>query len=203
MLGSLTPAAWRRHAAARRAVGVTLVELMVTLGIVAVLVAIALPSMRDFVARKRLEGIAQELVTDLRLLKAHQIQNRPNTGTAIGFGSNGQKTCYILYVRGDNVENCDCGEADDAICGPADAGGQRPAPIRQVNILNSSGVTVTANRSNLAVLGYNAMPQFNRTVNITLASASAGEIRVSTNATGVPSICSVSGAFGAITRCPP
>lgn len=203
MLGALKPRAHRRRSAARRAVGVTLVELMVTLAIVAVLLAVALPSMREFVARKRLEGIAQELVTDLRLLKSHQIQNRPNTGTAIGFGSNAQKTCYILFVRGDNVENCDCAAAEDVVCGPANAAGLRPAPIRQVNIPLNTGVTLTASRSNLAVLGYNGMPQFNRTLNITLNGGSAGEIRVATNATGVPSLCSVSGAFGAIPRCQP
>ncbi len=199
MLGALKPKL--RQKQPPRLAGVTLVELMVTLAIVAVLVAIALPSMRDFVARKRLEGIAQELVTDLRLLKAHQIQNRPNTGTGIGFSHNDSKACYMLFVLGDNVRSCDCGMADDAMCGPADAGGQHPVPIRQVNIPVSTGITMTATPSNLDVVGYNGMPLFSRTVSVSLASASAGEIRVSTNATGVPSICSVSGSFGAIKRC--
>ncbi len=201
MLGALSPLPRRRLAAA--AAGVTLVELMVALAIVAVLVAIALPSMRDFVARKRLEGIAQELVTDLRLLKSHQIQNRPGTGTAIGFSGNDSKACYILYVKGDNVFDCDCGLGDDVMCGPADAPGLRPAAIRQVNIPVSTGITLTASRPWLAVGGYNGMPQFNRTVSVTLTSATAGEIRVSTNPAGVPSICSVSGSFGAIKRCEP
>ena len=202
MLGPMMP---RQRCPSRRgqATGVTLVELMVTLAIAAVLLAIALPSMRDFVARKRLEGIAQELVTDLRLLKSHQIQNRPNTGTAIGFGSNDQKTCYILYVRGTIQEGCDCSLADDVVCGPPDVGGQPPAPIRQVNIPVGTGVNLTANRTFLEMRGYNGMPVLNRTVRVTLTSATAGEIRVSTNATGIPSICSVSGVFGAIQKCAP
>jgi prepilin-type N-terminal cleavage/methylation domain-containing protein len=193
-----------RHLAVRgHATGITLVEMLVTMAIAAILLAIALPSMRDFVARKRLEGIAQELVTDLRLLKSHQIQNRPNTGTAIGFGSNAQKTCYILFVKGDNVENCNCAAAEEVMCGAADALGLRPAPIRQVNIPIDSGVQLSANRATLDMVGYNGMPRLNRTVRVTLTSATAGEIRVSTNATGVPSICSVSGVFGAIQKCPP
>jgi type IV fimbrial biogenesis protein FimT len=200
MLGALKPPG--RRAAAAPA-GVTLVELMVTLAIVAVLVAIALPSMRDFVARKRLEGIAQELATDLRLLKSHQIQNRPTTGTAISFGSNDTKTCYVVYVRGNNVVNCNCGLADDVMCGPANAPGLRPAPIRQVNIPLSTGVTLTASQARLAVGGLNGMPQFNETVLVSLTSSTAGEIRVSTNQTGVPLVCSVSGTFGAIQRCTP
>lgn len=200
MLGALKPPA-RRHRAS--AGGVTLVELMVTLAIVAVLLAIALPSMREFIARKRLEGIAQELVTDLRLLKSHQIQNRPNTGTAIGFGTTASKTCYILFVKGDNVVNCDCTAAEDLLCGPADAGGLRPAPIRQVNIPLDSGVRITSNQDTLDVLGYNGMPRLNRTLDIAVTGTNVGEIRITTNATGVPAICSVSGVFGAIKACAP
>ena len=186
-----------------RAAGVTLVELTVTLGIVAVLVAVALPSMRDFVARKRLEGIAQELVTDLRLLKSHQILNRPNLGTAIGFGRTDQKSCYILFVKGDVVENCNCAAADDVVCGAADTLGRRPVLIRQVNIPTDSGIQLTASRTTLDVLGYNGMPRNNRTVRVSVSSSRVGEVIVSTNATGVPSICSTSGVFGAIQKCPP
>lgn len=202
MLGALRPRPGRRpaHGAAG---GITLVELMVTLAIVAVLLAVALPSMREFIARKRVEGIAQELVTDLRLLKSHQLQNRPNTGTAIGFGVTDQKSCYILFVKGDNVENCDCTAADDLLCGPADAGGLRPAPIRQVNIPTNTGVRITSNRTTLDMLGYNAMPRLNRTLNISVAATNVGEIRVTTNATGVPAACSVTGVFSGFKACPP
>ena len=199
MLGTLMPKPkqWRPQVAA----GVTLVELMVTLGIVAVLVAIALPSMREFIARKRLEGTAQELVTDLRLLKSHQIQNRPGTGTGNSFSSNESKACYMLYVLGTNVEHCDCGKAEDVICGPANVPG-RPTRIRQVDIPASTGISLTADSQRLVVTRYNGMPMFNQTISVTLASTTAGEIHVQTNETGVPSICSVSGTFGAIKACP-
>jgi len=199
MLGPLMSR--QRHT--RVAAGVTLVELMVTLAILAVLLAVALPSMREFVARKRLEGVAQELVTDLRLLKAHQIQNRPSTGTGIYFSGNDGKACYMLYVVGNVVFDCDCGLSDAEMCGAADASGVRPVRIRQVDIPVSTGITLTSTRTKLYMDGYNGMPQFNRTVSVSLANPSAGEIRVSTNAAGVPSICSVSGSFGAISRCTP
>lgn len=201
MLGALTPRRRGRHPG-RRA-GLTMVELLVTLAILAVLLAIAVPSMREFIERKRLEGIAQELVTDLRLLKSHQIQNRPNTGTAISFGTTAEKSCYAIYVRGDNVVNCDCTAADDLVCGPADAGGLRPALIRQVNIPVSSGVSITANRVSLSMDGYNAMPRLNRTLSIAVASTSVGEIRITTNATGAPAVCSVAGVYSSIKACAP
>lgn len=201
MLGALTPARRRRQAAAGG--GFTLVELMVVLAILAVLVAIALPSARDFVARKRLEGAAQELVTDLRLLKSHQIQNRPGSGTSISFGVNDSKVCYALYARGNGADNtnehCDCGLAADLACGPAGSGA--PVLFRQVDIPNSTGITLTASPTRLTVNNYNGMPMFNRTLSVTLSRAGAGEIVVSTTPTGVPSVCSMSGAFGQIRAC--
>lgn len=201
MLGALTPRRRRRRPG--RGAGLTMVELLVTLAILAVLLAIAVPSMREFIERKRLEGIAQELVTDLRLLKSHQIQNRPNTGTAISFGTTAEKSCYILYVRGDNIVNCDCTAAEDLVCGPADAGGLRPASIRQVNIPVSSGVRITASRTSLSVDGYNAMPRLNRTLTVAVTSANVGEIRITTNLTGAPAACSVTGVFNSVKACAP
>ena len=119
------------------------------------------------------------------------------------FSSNDTKACYMLYVIGTVVFDCDCGLAEDVMCGAADASGRRPVRIRQVDIPMSTGITLTTSRSKLYMDGYNGLPQFNRTVSVNLASASAGEIRVSTNEAGVPSICSVSGSFGAIKRCNP
>jgi len=190
----------RTRPAGQRA-GFTLVELMVVVAILSVLVAIALPSARDFVARKRLEGIAQELATDLRLLKSNQIQNRPLSGTSINFGSAAGRLCYILYARGNGrVEHCNCGLSAETMCGAAGAFG-RPVPIRQVDIPTSTGITLTATPSSLTVDGYNGLPRSNPTIRISLSRPGAGEIVVSTNPAGMTTVCSVSGAFGAIRPC--
>lgn len=203
MLGALNPMA-RNHRSSRIG-GFTVVELMVVVAILGVLVAVALPSAREFIARKRLEGVAQELVTDLRLLKSHQIQNRPGSGTSISFGSNSDKICYLLYARGSGAggtnEHCDCGLAAAQMCGVAGSGA--PVLFRQVDIPKSTGITLAANPSELTVNDYNGMPMFNITLSVTLSSPGAGQIVVSTNPTGLPSICSQSGAFGAIRKCAP
>lgn len=200
MLGALTPGAAPRRARAAR--GFTLVELMVVVAIGAVLAAIALPSMREFVARKRLEGVAQELATDLRLLKAHQIQNRPGSGTSISFSSNADKVCYALYSRGTGATgtaHCDCALAANQACGQP--GNGAPGLFRQVDIPASTGITMNANPTRLTLNGYNGLPMFNFTLSVTLISPGAGQIVVSTNPAGVPTVCSVSGVFGAIRPC--
>ncbi len=196
MLGALMPATGR---SLRRLGGVTLVELMVTLAIGALLLAIALPSMRDFVSRKRLEGAAQELVTDLRFLKAQQLQHR--RPMAISFGTNAAQTCYMLYFVGTNIEHCDCAAAAD-MCGAANIQG-RPEQVRMVTLPRSSGLTLSSDRSSLKLLGYNALPEANRTLVATISSDSVGSARVSTNPVGLPTLCSVSGAYGSLPKCPP
>jgi len=99
--------------------------------------------------------------------------------------------------------DCDCGQPADTMCGSADASGTHPKPLRQVDIPRSSGIRVTTNVPVLTVGDYNGLPLFQRTLRVSLANDVAGEIVISTNANGVASMCSVSGAFGSISRCSP
>ena len=52
-------------AAARRARGITLIECVIALGILAALMSIALPSFADAMARARLRGAAEDLALGL------------------------------------------------------------------------------------------------------------------------------------------
>ena len=64
-----------RHAtAAKRQRGVTLIELMVALTIFALLLGLALPSFRNFVASNRLSGTAQELLAALQLARSEALK---------------------------------------------------------------------------------------------------------------------------------
>lgn len=187
-------AAHRRHAG-----GVTLVEMMVVVAIAVVLAAIALPSMQQFVARKRVEGVANELLTDLRSVKSYQVQSRSNTGTGIRINSsNTDFTCYAIYTVGTVLATCRC-EADPP-CGADDQVGKARL-IRLVKVERSTGVTIASNRAELRMIGYNALPRNGLTATITVESAIGGSIRISTNAAGTPFMCSVSGSFGQIRPC--
>jgi type IV fimbrial biogenesis protein FimT len=181
---------------------VTVVELMVTLAILAVLLAVALPSMRDFIARKRLEGTAQELLSDLRLLKS--LPPKPTYPASIKFGSNSALTCYALYLRGPGGRgdgSCDCTLAPGLECGVAGVGA--PELIRVISVPRSSGITISASRATTVLaVGNDGMPVNDLSLAATLEGSGVGSIRVNTNALFVPSMCSVSGAFGSIRPCP-
>lgn len=181
--------------------GVTIVELMVTLAILAVLLAVALPSMRDFIARKRLEGTAQELLTNLRLMKS--LPPKPTYPASIKFGSNTSLTCYALYLRGPGGRgdgSCDCTLAAGLECGAAGVGA--PELLRVVSVPRSSGITISASRAVTALeVGNDGIPINDLTLQATLEGSGVGSIRVLANSVFSPSMCSVSGAFGSIRPC--
>jgi type IV fimbrial biogenesis protein FimT len=81
--------------------GFTLIELMVVVALVAILLAIAAPSFTSTLARKRLEGVANELATDIQYARSEAAQR--NSAVGVVFASN----CYVVYVLGStDATNC-------------------------------------------------------------------------------------------------
>ena len=85
----------------RRLRGFTLIELMVVVALVSVILALAIPSFTGMLARKRLEGVALELGTDLQYARSEAVQQ--NAQVQVIFGSN----CYAIYVVGSTAAT-DC-----------------------------------------------------------------------------------------------
>jgi type IV fimbrial biogenesis protein FimT len=80
--GESTWAARKRHNAA----GVTLVELLVTVVVVAILAAAAMPSFREFIASQRVKTASFDLMSMLTLARSEAIK-RNSTATFSGVGS--------------------------------------------------------------------------------------------------------------------
>ena len=77
---------------ASRPEGFTLIELLVAVAIVAILAALAAPSFTSFFAKKRVEGLVSELVTDLQLARSESVQR--NTIVQMTLGAN----CYVIHA---------------------------------------------------------------------------------------------------------
>jgi type IV fimbrial biogenesis protein FimT len=97
------------HAAQR---GVTLMEVMIVVGIVGVLLAFAVPSFQEFVARNRLDGAAQELLTSLQLARSEATRRGAQvtmrlSGTA---GSKDWGSGWTMFVDADADGVLDTGE---------------------------------------------------------------------------------------------
>ena len=166
--------------------GLTLIELMVTVAITAVLLAVAIPSMQQLIAKRRVAGVANELATDLRYLRSVGIQSALTV--QLDFGSSAASTCYSLSTNKYAEEDCDCN--DPTSC---NGGGFAPFAVKTVTLQRGDGVTVSSNRSTLRFSGPSATPQYNATVTATVSSSRGGTARVWTNPAGRAFACSVSG----------
>lgn len=199
----------RASAASAKGHGFTLVELMITLVVLAVLMAMAVPSLRDFIARQRIESIAKELATDLRYLRTEAVQRRRDV--QILFGSNVTSTCYVLYRPGVAGIACDCARTDGLpTCGDPAAGGANQE-FKTVVVRRDLGVLLSAAPASLELGGFNGLPVYNpvtnafQTIQATVKGASiGGEVRVYTTEADlvVPQICSVGGHHGSLPACP-
>lgn len=77
--------------AGNRQFGFTIVELMIVVAIAAILIAAAAPSFSEFMSRRRVEGVASELVTDLHYTRSEAVSR--NEAVGMFFGTD----CYVIY----------------------------------------------------------------------------------------------------------
>jgi type IV fimbrial biogenesis protein FimT len=86
----MKPAALRLPAAR----GFTLIELMVVVALGAILLSLAAPSFMNFLAKKRVEGVMAELVTDLQYARSEAVQRNAIVRVISG------TSCYAVHVAG-------------------------------------------------------------------------------------------------------
>jgi type IV fimbrial biogenesis protein FimT len=74
--------------------GFTLIELLVVIALGSVLISLAAPSFTGMLGRKRVEGVAAELGTDLQYARSEAVQR--NARVRVVFGTD----CYAIHVVG-------------------------------------------------------------------------------------------------------
>jgi type IV fimbrial biogenesis protein FimT len=122
--------------------GVTLIECCAVLAVLAVLVGAAAPAFVDHLDKRRLEGRASELGTDLQHLRSQAVSL--NEGMRISFGVDPQGSCYVIHR--DTAGPCGCTSAGAAAC---DTGAGEV--LKTVVIPASSGLHLSANVSSIRI----------------------------------------------------
>ncbi len=115
--------------------GFTIIELMTVLLIAGVLLVIAAPAFTDMLERRRVEGQANEFVTDLSYAKSEAVQRNRNIEVLAGGGG----TCYTIAAMTTGTSpagGCDCTAAPGSRCTSADT-----AELKTVTL--TGGVTLT------------------------------------------------------------
>lgn len=70
--------------------GFTMIELVIAVAIAAILLTLAAPSFRDFLGKKRVEGVATELSTDLQYARSEAVARNATVRVTFGTG------CYVI-----------------------------------------------------------------------------------------------------------
>lgn len=84
--------------------GLGLIELQVVAGILAVLAAVAAPSLDRLSTRQRMQSVAESFRSDLQLARMQAV----GTGRTvrIGFGSSAAGSCYVVYQGAEDACIC-------------------------------------------------------------------------------------------------
>jgi type IV fimbrial biogenesis protein FimT len=99
----------------RRAPGFTIIELMVAVAVLAVLAVIAAPSFTEYLAKRRVNGLASELVTDLQFARSEAVSRNENV--RITFGTD----CYVIHraAIGGTATVASCDRSSKTVAPPA------------------------------------------------------------------------------------
>jgi type IV fimbrial biogenesis protein FimT len=92
--------------------GITLIESMITLSVVAVITGMVVPSFGPAIERRHLEGVAAQLETDLQ--HARSLAVARNEGVRISFHSGDGASCYVVHTGA--AGDCACSETGAAVC---------------------------------------------------------------------------------------
>ncbi len=171
--------------AAARSHGVTLLELMMGLAVLAILGALALPAMGQRMERQRLAMAAETLAADLTEARFEAARRGLGMSLSAVPASDGRNWCWAL-TAGNISSSADCACAQTRSCGH-----------RSVSGLDHPGVKMTQGRRVVLAADGSA-------VGATAAvfeSAHGERLRVDMLALGRSRICSLTGVSGRYPAC--
>ena len=88
--------------------GVTMIEACITLAIAGILAGSALPSFKDSLDKRKVEGFSSEVGTDLRYARSEAVAR--NAGVRVSF----HQGCYVVHTG--SRADCHCDGQGPAVC---------------------------------------------------------------------------------------
>jgi type IV fimbrial biogenesis protein FimT len=117
--------------------GVSLIEACITVTIACILAGAALPSFKDTLDKRSVEGVSSEVRTDLMYARSEAVAR--NDGVRVSFYEGAQGRCYVVHTG--SRADCSCDGSGPAVC----SGGA--VALKTVNA--ARGVQVVANVGSL------------------------------------------------------
>ena len=203
------------HRPARAVRGLTIVEMMVVVVVAAIILALAVPSLREFLARQRVAAVNAELVTDLQFARSEAVARNRDVYVTFNSGQwpgSPRMSCYTIHTLG-TVGLCDClkplGTACDVatdlieiktvqVLDETTVALQHPAwPADQLGFSSSKGLAFWSGHLTTDANFVGNWQDYRIGVESTLS----GKLRTSAGITGRPQVCTPDGSFGGVPRC--
>jgi type IV fimbrial biogenesis protein FimT len=176
--------------------GFTLLELMLTLLVLAVLATLGVPSMQQMLERNQLKSVARTLMSDLQWMRAEAIRRNRPLHLAVDvdawcYGITTRKSCNCLAAAED-TEACLLDTSDTPV-------------LRRVESADFPGVhivSVTSSLSNPPRLGFEPRRATATSHgSLTLGSRNGAQLRLILSKLGRVRACSPNGAVPGYKRC--
>lgn len=199
MLGAMKPTLLHR----RHTTGLTIVELLTVVVVLGVLLTVVAPSFRGAMQRHRVQGVHDQLITDLQLARSElTVRASASTATpiAVTFGSDANLTCYTIHTTGVAGVTCDCTRAPGQACQPPNL----LQEIRTVQVRRVDGVTLAASSASGPSVMFSP-PQGTATPTdlvIAVVGEGSGQLRTQVREFGRADVCSPDGSIAGVPRCP-
>jgi type IV fimbrial biogenesis protein FimT len=170
----------------RRQRGFTLIELMVVVAIAAIVLTLAAPSFTGYMNKKRVEGVAAELATDIQFARTEAVAR--NAPVRITFGTG----CWVVHTVGSTATTCT--QAAGATLGTG------AVQLKDVQLASNLNTSLSPN-SSLTYIAFDAVRAMATTdgtgtshsVNVN-SSAGAWQLRTVVSSVGRVQVCSPNGS---------
>lgn len=189
------------NAPSRRLLGLTLVEVMVGVVVLAVLVAVAVPSMTDLLERRRVIAAAEEVGSILTYAKAET--NATNSLLFVRFDPDPSQTmscAAVVTTAGLNV--CRCYLAPSAVCTGTNSRSLRLFQLPLEHVKFTAHATAWAGGANYIMFEREQMSMQTEGFRVNVVGLKKGyTLRVEVNPAGRVKICSPNGDMTGYATC--
>ncbi len=173
----------------QRQSGITMVESCCAMTIAAALVGAGVPSFKQTIERRSVEGIATQLATDIMYVRSEAVAR--NEPLRVSFDTSTAGSCYVVHSG--SASDCSCSGDGPAVC----ADGARE--MKTVFVAAGSGVRVQSNVRSMLFDPVHGTATLAGTVRV--VGVSGTEIRQVVNILGRPRACSPGRSFGGYRAC--
>lgn len=193
--------------------GVTLIELMVTISIIGIILALVAPSFKQVIEAERLRGVHNQIVTDLQFARSEALLRRIPVHVAVRAQTGSTGACYVIFA--DSNRNypwstaCDCSQPAASRCSSANT-----TEIRTVQLERSIGIDLAApvllrhgfdseSGALLVQLGEGESPNFASRYAVDSSFDAARKYRAHIDYSGRVATCAPPGSTVGVSACPP